>query len=336
MSFRYRIATAPPRLDTVPVPGHGCALQRWPGTHSATTQALRPRGLAPLFLDARLVAVAAAMLHPRHAERLQPSLLVGEAGCGKSESVRYLASLVGAPLVVVECTGELRVHDLLGMYTLRDGSIRWADGAVARALRLGAWLLLDEVSMAPASVLAALHGVLTGAPLHLPTGEVLAREVGSGFQVWATSNAIGGSATAANRRRYAGNETVNAAFLSRFHFKLELEAPSADRVADVLLSRADGPDLAAVAVAHALARFYVALRERARGDEAELSHAPALREVIAAWMTWGTPLVERGQLTRRRMEDVVGYTLLPSYPPDERPVVTALLRAHFDASEHAP
>lgn len=335
MSINYRITTAPPRIDVTPVPGHGTALPRWPGTPSPAAAALQPRAVRRMFLDPRVVEVAAAALHPRHAERIQPVLLVGDAGCGKSESVRFLASLLGAPLVVVECTGELRVHDLVGTLTLRDGNVVWQDGAVARALRMRAWLLLDEVSMAPASVLAALHGVLTGAPLHLPTGEVLHRE-GGGFQVWATSNAIGGSATAANRRRYAGNEPVNAAFLSRFHYKIEVPPPDAARVAEILLSRADGPEHAAATVATQLACFFVALRERAQGDEAELTHTPALRELLAAWMAWGTPVVERGQITRRRMEDVIAYTILPSYPMEERSLVTALLHAHFDASEHRP
>lgn len=335
MHMNYRILTAPPRIDVAPVPGYTLSLPRWPGTTSASSSALVPRGVPRMFLDERVVEVASAVLHPRHAQRLQPVLLIGEAGCGKSESVRVLASLVGAPLVVVECTGELRVHDLLGSYTLRDGNVTWQDGAVARALRLGAWLLLDEVSMAPASVLAALHGVLTGAPLPLPTGELLHRTPGT-FHVWATSNAIGGSATAANRRRYAGNEHVNAAFLSRFLYKVEVPSPDATQVATILLSRADGPDHAAAAVATQLARFYVALREKARGDDAELSHTPALREILGAWAAWGTPRIEGGRVARRRMEDVIGYTILPSYPVEERPAVLALLRATFDASEHRP
>jgi hypothetical protein len=179
MSFRYRIATAPPRLDTVPVPGHGCALQRWPGTHSATTQALRPRGLAPLFLDARLVAVAAAMLHPRHAERLQPSLLVGRGGL-RQERERAVPRVAGGGAArgggVHRRAPRARppgdVHAPRRRRALEPTAPSRARCASS------AWLLLDEVSMAPASVLAALHGVLTGAPLHLPTGEVLAARGG--------------------------------------------------------------------------------------------------------------------------------------------------------------
>ena len=93
-----------------------------------------------------------------HAYRQKlPLLLKGPTGSGKSRFVEAMAHRLGRPLVTVACHDETSAVDLLGRYLVRGGDTIWQDGPVARAVRAGAILYLDEIAEARPDVIVVIH-----------------------------------------------------------------------------------------------------------------------------------------------------------------------------------
>ena len=96
---------------------------------------------------------------------LEPVLLVGETGCGKTTVAQLWAHALGRPLRVVSCHQHTETSDLLGsMRPARHGGaggplFEWADGPLTAAMRAGEVLLLGEISLAEDAVLERLNAV---------------------------------------------------------------------------------------------------------------------------------------------------------------------------------
>ena len=86
-----------------------------------------------------------------------PLLIKGPTGCGKTRFVEHMARRLGRPLVTVSCHDDLAAADLVGRHLLVDGATRWHDGPLARAVREGAILYLDEVVEARKDTTVVLH-----------------------------------------------------------------------------------------------------------------------------------------------------------------------------------
>lgn len=86
-----------------------------------------------------------------------PLLLKGPTGCGKSRYVEAMAAKLGRPLITVSCHDETSAVDLMGRYLVRGGDTVWQEGPVARAVRTGAILYLDEIAEARPDVVVVLH-----------------------------------------------------------------------------------------------------------------------------------------------------------------------------------
>ena len=86
-----------------------------------------------------------------------PLLLKGPTGSGKSRFVETMAHRLGRPLTTVACHDETSAVDLLGRYLVRGGDTVWLDGPVARAVRDGAILYLDEIAEARPDVIVVIH-----------------------------------------------------------------------------------------------------------------------------------------------------------------------------------
>jgi nitric oxide reductase NorQ protein len=91
-----------------------------------------------------------------HRNRL-PLLIKGPTGCGKSQFVAAMAERLGRPVVKVSCNEDTTAADLLGRFIIRNMETVWQDGPVARAVREGAILYLDEIAEAREDVIVALH-----------------------------------------------------------------------------------------------------------------------------------------------------------------------------------
>jgi hypothetical protein len=93
-----------------------------------------------------------------------PLLLEGPPGIGKTAVVEAMACLLGYPCERVNLSGSVTLGQLLGSYVPQvvggQRVFTWQEGVLVRALRRGAWVLLDEVNLAPPEVLAAVAPLL--------------------------------------------------------------------------------------------------------------------------------------------------------------------------------
>jgi len=87
-------------------------------------------------------------------------LLAGFPGSGKTAMIE---AAFGEELVTLAAHGDLEVADLIGGYTQQpDGRYRWVDGPLTIAMREGRPLFIDEITLAPAPVLARLYPAMDG------------------------------------------------------------------------------------------------------------------------------------------------------------------------------
>lgn len=121
-----------------------------------------------------------------------PLLVKGPTGCGKTRFLEHMAGECGLPLICVSCNEDTSATDLLGRHLLLDGETRWVDGPVARAVRQGALLYLDEIAEARADALVVIHSLTdyrrelfldrTGETLRAPDSFMLAASYNPGYQ----------------------------------------------------------------------------------------------------------------------------------------------------------
>jgi hypothetical protein len=94
----------------------------------------------------------------------KPVLLEGSPGVGKTSLVAALAAAAGHTLVRINLSEQSDMMDLLGADLPAAGGgaaeFSWADGPLLTALRTGAWVLLDELNLAPQAVLEGLNALL--------------------------------------------------------------------------------------------------------------------------------------------------------------------------------
>ncbi|KHJ98128.1 ATPase family protein, partial [Oesophagostomum dentatum] len=121
--------------------------------------------------------------------RNEAVLMIGETGGGKTS----LAQAVGrGNLMTINCHERTETADLLGRLRPREkGGFAWSDGIVISAMKAGAPLLIDEISLAEDSVLERLNPLFEeDRTLLLSDSGVEAHPIKAeeGFQIIATMN----------------------------------------------------------------------------------------------------------------------------------------------------
>ena len=145
----------------------------------------------------------------------------GPTGCGKTELVLQVHSMMGLPIQRVNMNGDATVANFIGSMraTQEDGTF-YHYGMLPEAMKNGHTLLVDEIDYTPPHIAAVMNSVLEGKRvLYLEdTNEtIVAKE---GFNVIATGNTGGkGDSTGV----YTGTEILNTAFLDRFAIKLKMD-----------------------------------------------------------------------------------------------------------------
>ncbi|CAB1097864.1 unnamed protein product [Ectocarpus sp. CCAP 1310/34] len=161
-------------------------------------------------------------------------LLEGSPGVGKTSLISALAAAAGHELVRINLSEQTDVSDLFGsdlpvpgtdsgelsgQQTEGSGAtsarFTWCDGVFLSALKAGKWVLLDELNLAPQSVLEGLNACLDH------RAEVYIPELGRSFRcpptfkVFAAQNPLG---------QGGGRKGLPRSFLSRFT-KVEAQFP---------------------------------------------------------------------------------------------------------------
>jgi nitric oxide reductase NorQ protein len=121
-----------------------------------------------------------------------PLLLKGPTGCGKTRFMEHMAWRLKRPLITVSCHDDLTASDLVGRYLITGGETVWVDGPMARAVRAGAILYLDEIVEARKDTTVVIHPLAddrrvlpmekTGELLEAPPEFCLAISYNPGYQ----------------------------------------------------------------------------------------------------------------------------------------------------------
>ena len=146
-------------------------------------------------------------------ENPEPLYLYGPTGCGKSSLVRQLAARLNYPVFEITGHERLEIADLIGHLTVQNGSMKFEDGPLTMAMRLGGLFQFNELDLCSPATLAGLNTILDGSPLCIPEngGElVFPAET---FRFVATANTNGSSDETG---LYQGTLRQNLAFLDRF------------------------------------------------------------------------------------------------------------------------
>ncbi|KAI6207833.1 Midasin [Aphelenchoides besseyi] len=146
----------------------------------------------------------------------KPIMLEGTPGCGKSSLVKAMAELAGYELIRVNLSEETEVSDLFGTdvpITLPNGqvSFEWQDGPVLKAIKDGAWLLLDEMNLASQAILEALNSCFDF------RNTLYIAELGRGFEISRNSTSRCRFFSCQNpEKEGGGRKALPKSFLNRF------------------------------------------------------------------------------------------------------------------------
>lgn len=140
--------------------------------------------------------------------------LFGPSGCGKTSAINQVAALFGWPIVQMTLNGRFEVADLIGHPTICGEQVVFVHGPLARAMKYGYILILNEIDLADPSELAGLNDVIEGRALVVVqnNGEVI--EPHPNFRLVVTANTRG----TGDGNAYCGTQMLNMAFLDRFRF----------------------------------------------------------------------------------------------------------------------
>ncbi len=88
--------------------------------------------------------------------------LWGDAGTGKTTAIEHIARITRQPFARISIKWATQVDDLIGRWTLRDGSMEWLDGRLTRAWRAGYVVCIDEPNTGKDEVWQALREPFDG------------------------------------------------------------------------------------------------------------------------------------------------------------------------------
>ncbi|KAF7135896.1 hypothetical protein RHSIM_Rhsim08G0236800 [Rhododendron simsii] len=94
----------------------------------------------------------------------KPVLLEGSPGVGKTSLIEAIGKFSGHTVVRINLSEQTDIMDLLGsdlpVESDEGMQFAWHDGILLQALKKGSWVLLDELNLAPQSVLEGLNAIL--------------------------------------------------------------------------------------------------------------------------------------------------------------------------------
>ncbi|RYO81486.1 hypothetical protein DL766_007274 [Monosporascus sp. MC13-8B] len=157
-----------------------------------------------------------------------PILIQGPTSAGKTSMIEYLANYSGNKFIRINNHEHTDLQEYLGTYVSdADGRLRFQEGLLVQALRLGHWIVLDELNLAPTDVLEALNRLLDdNRELLLPETQEVVRPH-ENFMLFATQNPPG---------LYGGRKALSRAFRNRF-LELHFDDIPEDELETILQKR---------------------------------------------------------------------------------------------------
>ena len=140
--------------------------------------------------------------------------LQGPSGCGKTSILHQVCALLGWPILQVTLNGHFEVNELIGHPNIVNNQLVYIHGPLARAMKYGYILVLNEIDLADPAELAGLNDVLEGRHLVIIQNDGEVVEPHPNFRLAVTANTKGSG----EYRTYCGTKMLNSAFLDRFRF----------------------------------------------------------------------------------------------------------------------
>lgn len=157
--------------------------------------------------------------------------IVGDSGNGKTMMVEQACAQLGRELLYIQVTKETSYANLIGRTALVKGDTFQVPGVIARAMKRGAVVLLDEVDRGGNDFYDTMMNVLCNRRIvDEISGEII--EPAEGFAMLATANTKG---RGDESDRFTNASIVNEAFLERFPLTFEHGYPSAKLEEQILL-----------------------------------------------------------------------------------------------------
>lgn len=163
----------------------------------------QPNFIITPFVERNLLNLVRATM-----TRKFPVLLQGPTSSGKTSIIEYLAKISGNKFVRINNHEHTDLQEYLGTYVSDvNGTLKYKEGVLVRALREGSWVVLDELNLAPTDVLEALNRLLDdNKELLIPETQQVVRPH-EDFMLFATQNPPG---------IYGGRKVLSRAFRNRF------------------------------------------------------------------------------------------------------------------------
>lgn len=87
-------------------------------------------------------------------------LLQGEPGVGKTSIVQSIANAIDIPVIRINLSDQTEMSDLVGSYLPQGDSIKFVESEMIKFIRLGYWIILDEINLCTQSVIEGLNSML--------------------------------------------------------------------------------------------------------------------------------------------------------------------------------
>ncbi|KAI5173381.1 midasin, partial [Pancytospora epiphaga] len=134
-----------------------------------------------------------------------PVLLQGDTATGKTSLVTALARKHGTRVIRINNHEHTDASEYIGNYTTSQDGVIFKEGPLVLALRTGAWLILDELNLAPSDVLEVLNRLLDdNREIYVPELDEVVKPHPK-FRLFGTQNI-----------RYGGRQGLAKSFRNRF------------------------------------------------------------------------------------------------------------------------
>lgn len=204
-----------------------------------------------------------------------PVYLWGYHGTGKTTILQQAAARTKRPFVRVQHTINMQESDVLGQWTVKDGSTQFQLGPLPMAMLNGWVYCADEYDFAMPSVTSVYQPVLEGEALLIKDAPPVFRKIEPHpqFRFCATGNTNG---VGDESGLYQGTLIQNAASYSRFRITEEVKYMTADIEESILSAKSGAPKDAIKKIV----KFANTIREMFADQKISMTVSP--RELIGA------------------------------------------------------